>query len=66
MLGICAITDARNINIRLDLVPAYVAGLVMVIGMAFGHNCGYPLNPARDLSPRLFMLVSGWGVEAFR
>ena len=65
MLGICAITDRRNLDISPQLTPAYVGALVLVIGMAFGHNCGYPLNPARDLSPRVFMLLAGWGWDVF-
>ena len=36
---------------------------VLAIGISFGYNCGYAINPARDLAPRLFTLVSGWGVS---
>ena len=28
--------------------------VVMAIGLCFGSNCGYAINPARDLGPRLF------------
>jgi glycerol uptake facilitator-like aquaporin len=38
----------------------------MLIGMAFGLNAGYAINPARDLGPRLFTAVAGWGFEVFR
>ena len=27
---------------------------VMAIGVCFGFNCGYAINPARDFAPRLF------------
>jgi glycerol uptake facilitator-like aquaporin len=37
-----------------------------VIGMTFGFNAGYAINPARDLGPRLFTAVAGWGGEVFR
>jgi hypothetical protein len=30
-----------------------------------GYNCGFPINPARDLSPRLFTLCVGYGREVF-
>lgn len=30
-----------------------------------GYNCGYPINPARDLAPRLFTLCVGYGKEVF-
>jgi hypothetical protein len=29
----------------------------MAIGMCFGSNCGYAINPARDLGPRLFSAI---------
>ena len=44
-----------------------VVGLVVtLIGMTFGFNAGYAINPARDLGPRLFTAVAGWGGEVFR
>jgi glycerol uptake facilitator-like aquaporin len=33
--------------------------------MSFGMNAGYAINPARDLGPRLFTFVAGWGTEVF-
>ncbi len=32
----------------------FVCFTVIGIGICFGFNCGYALNPARDLAPRLF------------
>ena len=43
-----------------------VAALVALIGMSFGLNAGYAINPARDLGPRLFTALAGWGGEVFR
>jgi glycerol uptake facilitator-like aquaporin len=34
--------------------------LVVLIGATFGFNSGYAINPARDLSPRLFTAIAGW------
>jgi MIP family channel proteins len=64
MLVICAIGDARN-NATGNVGPIVVGFLVMVIGMAFGLNAGYAINPARDFGPRLFTAVAGWGGGVF-
>ncbi len=65
MMVISAIGDTRN-NSTGNLGPIVVGFLVMVIGMSFGFNAGYAINPARDLGPRLFTAIAGWGTEAFR
>ena len=37
------------------LKPPLVTGLsVMGLGVSLGFNCGYAVNPARDLAPRIF------------
>ena len=46
--------------------PLVVGLLVVVIGMAWGYNAGYAINPARDFGPRLFTFVAGWGGDVFR
>ncbi|XP_013414004.1 aquaporin-7 [Lingula anatina] len=62
---ILAITDRRNMEVPKPAVPLLVGLLVLAIGAAFGYNCGYAINPARDLAPRIFITISGWGAEAF-
>jgi MIP family channel proteins len=64
MLVISAIGDARNQKIG-NLGPIAVGLLVMAIGMAFGFNAGYAINPARDFGPRLMTFFAGWGGEVF-
>ena len=63
---IFAISDARNVPPPAGLAPLLVGLLVAVIGMSFGFNAGYAINPARDFGPRLFTAVAGWGAEVFR
>jgi MIP family channel proteins len=65
LLVIMAISDTRNIAAG-NLGPIVVGFLVMVIGIGFGFNSGYAINPARDLGPRIFTALAGWGMEVFR
>lgn len=67
MVGVMALTDIRHSNGKNShLVPFYAGGLVAALCMAFGLNCGCPLNPARDLAPRIFTSIAGWGIKPFR
>jgi len=65
MAAIVAVTDQRNNATPSWLTPIIVGGLVVAIGVAFGFNAGYAINPARDLGPRLFTAVAGWGSAVF-
>jgi len=65
MLVISAVGDLRN-NQTGNVAPIIVGFLVMTIGMCFGFNAGYAINPARDFGPRLFTALAGWGGEVFR
>lgn len=60
-----ALADNRNVVPQANLAPVVVGSIVFLIGMSFGHNAGYAINPARDFSPRLFTAVAGWGMEVF-
>ncbi|MBS1698220.1 MAG: aquaporin, partial [Actinobacteria bacterium] len=46
------------------LAPLMVGLLIAAIGISFGANAGYAINPARDLGPRLFAWLAGWGQVA--
>ncbi|XP_025974503.2 aquaporin-10 [Dromaius novaehollandiae] len=63
--GVLAIGDHRNNSVPRGLEPVAVALLVFSIELSMGSNCGCPINPARDLGPRLFTYVAGWGSEVF-
>jgi len=63
---IFAITDKRNQPANGAVAAFAIGALVLLIGMTFGYNCGYAINPARDLGPRLFTAVAGWGTDVFR
>jgi glycerol uptake facilitator-like aquaporin len=65
VLCVMAINDQKNYTPVAGLTPLLCGFVVMLIGMTFGLNCGFPLNPARDLSPRLYTAIAGWGSEVF-
>lgn len=58
---IIAITDLRNNRFADGLAPIGIGLLVVAIGMAWGTNAGYAINPARDLGPRLASFITGYG-----
>lgn len=65
LLLICALIDQRNTGPLSNMAP-FVTGLIVVaIGLTFGTNAGYAINPARDFGPRLFTFFEGWGDIAF-
>jgi MIP family channel proteins len=66
MLCIFALTDERNRAPAAGIAPVLIGAVVLAIGIAFGFNAGYAINPARDLGPRLFTYLAGWGNEVFR
>jgi MIP family channel proteins len=66
VLVIFGVTDSRNAMPPAGLAPVIVGLIVLLIGATFGFNSGYAINPARDLGPRLFTAVAGWGGEVFR
>ncbi|KAG9341142.1 hypothetical protein JZ751_019580 [Albula glossodonta] len=65
VLCILAIIDGKNIGAPRGMEPVAIGLIIMAIGVSMGLNCGYPINPARDLGPRLFTAVAGWGMDVF-
>jgi glycerol uptake facilitator protein len=58
---ILALTDANNQPPLANLTALVVGFLVVAIGMAFGTDAGYAINPARDFGPRLAAFITGYG-----
>lgn len=64
---VLAIGDRKNTKTLPDgLKPMVVGVIVLGIGVSMGSNSGYAINPARDLGPRLFTYIGGWGADVFR
>ncbi|MFF3831446.1 MIP/aquaporin family protein [Streptomyces sp. NPDC002458] len=60
LLLIMAVTDVLNTAPGANLGP-FITGLIVVaIGMAWGTNAGYAINPARDFGPRLASFITGY------
>jgi len=57
--GILASGDSKNTGLMHNMGPFLVGGTVLAVGLSLGGPSGYAINPARDLGPRLFGLVSG-------
>lgn len=58
MWGVLGTSDPRNAGLS-KAGPFVIGGIVLVIGLCLGGPSGYAINPARDLGPRLFGLLSG-------
>jgi glycerol uptake facilitator protein len=58
---VMAITDTRNNSPVAWFAPFAVALVVVGIGMAWGANAGYAINPARDFGPRLASFMTDYG-----
>jgi glycerol uptake facilitator protein len=61
---VLAVIDEFNLPPGSNLAPLIIGFLVFGIGLSFGANSGYAINPARDLGPRLFAWIQGWGSVA--
>jgi glycerol uptake facilitator protein len=59
-LFVFALTDEFNSPPGANLAPLLVGFVVLAVGISFGANSGYAINPARDFGPRLFAWAAGW------
>jgi glycerol uptake facilitator protein len=61
VLFVWAVTDEWNMPVGSNMAPWIVGMIVMAVGISFGANAGYAINPARDFGPRIFAWIAGWG-----
>lgn len=62
---ILAATDTNNMAAPPGLVPLVVFLALFGIGVSFGAQTGFAVNPARDLGPRILTAMAGYGKEVF-
>lgn len=60
ILLIFAVTDLLSTPPGANISPFIVGLIVVAIGMAWGTNAGYAINPARDLGPRFASFLTGY------
>src|SRR5919198_1325505 len=61
VMFVFALTDRLNLPPGVNLAPLLIGLAVAAIGMSFGANAGYAINPARDFGPRMVAWLAGWG-----
>ena len=57
---IFALTSAVNNPPLANTGPLIIGLLVVAIGLGWGANAGYAINPARDFGPRLASFITGY------
>lgn len=58
---VAALIDLKNRAApKANLVPFMIGLLVVAIGMAWGTDAGYAINPARDFGPRFASFITGY------
>jgi glycerol uptake facilitator protein len=62
---IFAVTDEFNAPVKGNMAPFVVGLIVVAIGLSYGANAGYAINPARDFGPRIWAWITGWKSIAF-
>jgi len=66
VIGILALSDAYNTNTpHGNMTPLIVGLLVAMVGGFGGQLEAWAINPARDLGPRIFGWLAGWGPNSF-
>lgn len=63
MALIMALTDDGNGVPKGAIAPLLIGLIVTLLGASFGPLTGFAMNAARDLGPRLFAFVAGWGSD---
>lgn len=63
---VMAMVDRNNLALPKFLLPPMIGLIIASLNCSLAYNSGLAMNPARDLGPRLFTLVAGWGSGVFR
>ncbi len=61
VLFVLAVVDEWNAPVKANLAPLVIGFIVVAVGISYGANSGYAINPARDFGPRMFAWFEGYG-----
>jgi glycerol uptake facilitator protein len=61
VLFVFAVVDEWNAPVKANLAPLVIGFAVVAVGISYGANSGYAINPARDFGPRLLAWAAGYG-----
>ena len=59
VMFVVAVVDLRNTAVGSNLGPFVIGLAVAAIGMSYGANAGYAINPASDVGPRVLTWLAG-------
>lgn len=65
LLVLLSVSDKRNGPPPAGLLPLVLFLTLFGLGIAFGTQTGFAVNPARDLGPRILTAMVGYGREVF-
>ena len=65
VMVIFALTSAVNNPPLANTAPLFIGLLVVGIGLGWGANAGYAINPARDFAPRVASWLTGYHEAMF-
>ena len=61
ILSINGVTQSKpSHKPELSMLPVFTGMAVMTYGVCFSLNTGYAINPARDIGPRVLILLLGF------
>ncbi|KAI7880568.1 aquaporin-like protein, partial [Lichtheimia hyalospora FSU 10163] len=66
LLALLVLTTSHPTNQPFTSIQGCIIAMgVTSIITSIGYTSGFSLNPARDIGPRVFTAVAGWGMEVF-
>ncbi|MEI6856626.1 MIP/aquaporin family protein [Psychrilyobacter sp.] len=65
MMTIFAVGDDQNGAPKGHSAAVLIGIVIAIIGASLGPLTGFAMNPARDLGPKIFTYLAGWGNVAF-